>query len=200
MTRMVGKAEVERGVPKPERVVSGGNIAGRMTGLTLFTPVRKSWVHVLATAFKITPYLPIKVHIIQFNFIKFVRWTIVDNLDGEKLHYPYLFFESNFDGPWQHYIDAFAYVIPKDIRFVWGRGIDFPYPPPAEPLKAWIAHNSMEGGTYYCAHEDLSTREIQSAVAVQKSFEKLRAEAATMGPEQFKTAWDAFLVEQQVNL
>ena len=33
-------------------------------------------------------------------------------LDGEQLHYQYLFFESNFDGPWQHYIDAFAYVIP----------------------------------------------------------------------------------------
>ena len=55
-------------------------------------------------------------HILQFNFIKFVRWTIVRELDGERLHYPYLFFESNFDGPWQHYIDAFAYVIPHDIR------------------------------------------------------------------------------------
>ncbi len=79
-------------------------------------------------------------------------------LDGEQLHYPYLFFESNFDGPWQHYIDAFAYVIPLDIRVTWGRGPGFPAPPPAEPLKAWIAHNSMEGGTYYCAHAEASTR------------------------------------------
>ena len=63
-----------------------------------------------------------------------------------------MFFESNFDGPWQHYIDAFAYVIPQDIRLTWGRGINFPRPPPSEPLKAWIARNSMEGGTYYCAY------------------------------------------------
>ena len=93
-------------------------------------------------------------HILQFNFIKFVRWTVVPSLDGERLNYPYLFFETNFDGPWQHYIDAFAYVIPKDIRLTWGRGPGFPHPPPAEPLKAWIAINSMEGGTYYCAHAD----------------------------------------------
>ena len=32
---------------------------------------------------------------------------------AQKLNYRYLFFESNFDGPWQHYIDAFAYVIPQ---------------------------------------------------------------------------------------
>lgn len=187
-------------MPRPQRVVTGGNTAGRMTALTLFTPVRRQWVHVLRNAFRIAPYVPMRKHIIQFNFIKFVRWTIVDSLDDEQLHYPYLFFESNFDGPWQHYIDAFAYVIPKDIRFVWGRGIDFPYPPPAEPLKAWIAANSMEGGTYYCAHEQLSTREVQSAVAVHAAFGQLRAAAATMGPEEFQQAWQAFLVDQQVNL
>ena len=104
-----------------------------MTALTLFTPIRHQWAGILRTAFTAVPHLPIKAHIIQFNFIKFVRWVIVDSLEDEELSYPYLLFESNFDGPWQHYIDAFAYVIPLDIRFVWGRGIDVPYPPPAEP-------------------------------------------------------------------
>ena len=57
-------------------------------------------------------------HILQFNFIHFVRWTIVTSAahgwpDGHELNYPYLFFESNFDGPWQHYIDAFAYMHPE---------------------------------------------------------------------------------------
>ena len=57
-------------------------------------------------------------HILQFNFIKFVRWTVVPGLDGERLNHQYLFFESNFDGPWQHYIDAFAYVIPSKFRWI----------------------------------------------------------------------------------
>ena len=198
---MAGKAAVgERRIPKPQRIPTGGNTAGRMTALTLFTPIRKRWAGVLRAGFTAVPHLPIRVHIIQFNFIKFVRWTIVEKLDGEKLNYPYLFFESNFDGPWQHYIDAFAYVIPKDIRFVWGRGIDFPYPPPAEPLKAWIAANSMEGGTYYCAHGELSTREIQSAVAVRDGLEELRERAASLSPAQFQAAWNQFLTEHQSHL
>jgi len=88
-----------------------------MTGLTLFTPVRRRWHWFLWTGLKVTRHLPFMGrHILQFNFIKFVRWTVVPHLDGERLKQPYLFFESNFDGPWQHYIDAFAYVIPLDIR------------------------------------------------------------------------------------
>ena len=175
------------------------NLAGRMTGLTLFTPVRKQWLWFLWVGLKVTRHLPFMArHILQFNFINFVRWTIVPGLDGEKLHYPYLFFESNFDGPWQHYIDAFAYVIPRDIRFVWGRGPGFPGPPPSEPLKAWIAHNSMEGGVYYCAHADASTRMVQNALAVRERFEALQRDASRLGPEEFKAAYERFLAEAKL--
>ena len=121
-----------------------------------------------------------------------------DGLDGEDLNYPYLLFESNFDGPWQHYIDAFAYVIPTDIRVTWGRGPGFPAPPPAEPLKAWIAANSMEGGTYYCAHAEHSTRDwsrTRSPCATR--FDDFRARAASLGPDEFKAAWERFLTDAQ---
>jgi len=172
------------------------NVDGRMTGLTLFTPVRPQWVWFLKLGLRITRHLPFMArHILQFNFIKFVRWTVVPGLDGERLHYRYLFFESNFDGPWQHYIDAFAYVIPTDIRVTWGRGPGFPAPPPAEPLKAWIAHNSMDGGTYYCAHAAYSTRQVNSALAVQRRFERLDADAPG-----FDAEWERFLTDVQAHL
>jgi hypothetical protein len=182
--------------PKP------GNTIGRMTGLTLFTPVRPQWLAVAKIAFWLGKWVPLaQKHILQFNFIHFVRWTHVGKLpDGQKLNYSYLFFESNFDGPWQHYIDAFAYCIPKDIRLVWGRGIDFPSPPPAEPLKAWIAHNSMEGGTYYCAYPQASTRMVKGALDVRERLEALRAGAAKMTPEQFEEAYRAFLSDMQAHL
>ena len=178
-----------------------GNVHGRMTGLTLFTPIRPQWVWLLRLGLPLTRHLPFMArHILQFNFIKFVRWTVVPGLDGERLNYQYLFFESNFDGPWQHYIDAFAYCIPNDIRFVWGRGINFPAPPPAEPLKAWIAANSMEGGTYYCAYPEASTRMCKSALEVKARLDILRAGAASMSPEEFKAAYELFLTETQAHL
>lgn len=175
-----------------------GNVHGRMTGLTLFTPIRRQWTWFLRVGLVVTRHLPFMArHILQFNFIKFVRWTVVPGLDGEDLHHQYLFFESNFDGPWQHYIDAFAYVIPLDIRVTWGRGPGFPAPPPAEPLKAWIAMNSMEGGTYYCAHAAHSTRQVNAAMDVRERFAALRADGT---PEQFRAEWERFLGEAQASL
>ena len=182
--------------PKP------GNTIGRLTGLTLFSPVRSQWLPVAKAAFFLGKFIPLaQKHILQFNFIHYVRWTHVNKLpDGQKLNYTYLFFESNFDGPWQHYIDAFAYCIPKDIRFVWGRGPNFPSPPPAEPLKAWIAANSMEGGTYYCAYPEASTRMCKAALEVKARLDILRAGAASMTPEEFKAAYEEFLTETQAHL
>jgi hypothetical protein len=177
-----------------------GNTTGRMTALTLFTPVRRQWVWFLEVGFFCARHLPfIQRHILQFNFIKFVRWTVV-RLPGERLNYRYMLFESNFDGPWQHYIDAFAYVIPLDIRVTWGRGIAFPAPPPSEPLKAWIARNSMEGGTYYCAHAEASTRMIKSALHVRERLAPLVRDAERMDPDEFEAAYRRFLTDVQAHV
>jgi len=183
-------ATTETSTTRPARP---GNTIGRMTALTLFTPIRPQWVPFLRTAFWLAKYVPLaQRHILQFNFIKFVRWTIV-RLPGEDLNYRYLFFER----PWQHYIDAFAYVIPRDIRTTWGRGINFPGPPPSEPLKAWIARNSMEGGTYYCAHAEASTRMIKSALHVRERLADLVEQAEHLGPDEFKVAYERFLTDVQ---
>ncbi len=200
MSTQVG-ASVERSAgATPEK--PPGNTIGRMTGLTLFTPIRRQFVPILKAAFWLGKYVPMaQKHILQFDFIHFVRWTVVKQLPHHKrLNYSYLFFESNFDGPWQHYIDAFAYIIPKDIRFVWGRGVQFPHPPPAEPLKAWIARNSMEGGTYYCAYPQASTRMVKGALDVRKDFQALLAGAERQSAEEFKAAYERFLADQQANL
>jgi hypothetical protein len=188
--------------PPAVRPDKPGNTFGRLTGLTLFTPVRTPWLPVAKAAFFAGKFVPLaQKHILQFDFIHYVRWTHVRKLpDGQTLKRAHLFFESNFDGPWQHYIDAFAYVIPRDIRFVWGRGIGFPGPPPAEPLKAWIAENSMEGGTYYSAYPEASTRMCKQALAVDKALADLVKRSKSMSPDEFKAAWEQFLTEQQVNL
>lgn len=185
-----------------------GNRLGRLFCLTLFTPIRRQWVPVLAAGLWIAKWVPMaQRHILQFNFIHFVRWTIVRELphsgppsERDRLNYAYLFFESNFDGPWQHYIDAFAYCIPFDIGFVWGRGPAFPSPPPAEPLKKWIAMNSMEGGTYYCAYPNESTRMVMSAVAVEEALNDFVAASAGLGPDEFKLRYERCLSSIQEHL
>jgi hypothetical protein len=196
--------QVEPAAPPARR--DPGNVQGRTTGLTLFTPIRRTWLPVLKAAFWLGKYVPLaSAHILKFDFIHFVRWTVVRDLpyDGppqpkrDRLNYSYLFFESNFDGPWQPYIDAFAYVIPKDIRFVWGRGINFPGPPPAEPLKRWIAQNSREGGSYYSAYPQADVKTILASIDLRDALKEFVASSASLPPEEFKAAYNRFLTNVQ---
>jgi len=205
MTMQVETAAPADALTDDERPLAG-NAIGRMTGLTLFTPIRRQWRPVLAAAMWLGKWVPFaQRHILQFDFIHYVRWTIVKDLpyDGppqpkrDKLNYRYLFFESNFDGPWQHYIDAFAYVIPGDIRFVWGRGVNFPGPPPAEPLKRWIAHNSMEGGTYYCAYPHAGVKMVKAALTLREQFDAFVARAAHLDADAFAAEYKRFLADAQ---
>jgi hypothetical protein len=210
-----GGTDVAQGQPHrnalpyvPPTAPTPGNVLGRLLCLTLFTPIRPQWLTFLTVGFKVARRLPlIHHHVLQFNFIHFVRWAIVYELpyngepqQRERLRYAYLYFESNFDGPWQHYIDAFAYCIPFDINMLWGRGFAFPGPPPSEPLKNWIAMNSMEGGSYYCAYPNASTRMVKSALAVRDGVRSLLAESRTLGATDFKARYEQFLTDVQGHL
>ena len=45
----------------------------------------------------------------RLSFIHAARWTVVEDLPGHgRLAAPMLLFESNFNGDWAQYIDAFA--------------------------------------------------------------------------------------------
>jgi hypothetical protein len=186
----------------PASKPSGGNVAGRARALTLLTPIRPQWMPFLWFVMRSARYHTyFRNHSLQFKFIYYVRWAIFQEFPGgEKKRYPYLFFESNFDIPWRQYIDAFAYVIPKDIAVIWGRGFAFPGPPPAEPLKRWIAMNSLEGGHYYSAYPSAGVKMVMSALEARERCEALASESAGMSPAQFRSAFDDAVADLQLHL
>ncbi len=180
----------------------GGNVAGRARALTLLTPIRPFWVPFLWLVMRSARYHTyFRDHSLQFKFIYYVRWAIFREFaPNEKKKYSYLLFESNFDIPWRQYIDAFAYVIPKDIRVIWGRGFAFPGPPPAEPLKRWIAMNSLEGGHYHSAYPQASVKMTMAALEAHERLRELEQAAGSMSPAEFRTAFDAAVADLQLHL
>ena len=190
--------------PAPPR----GHQLGRARVLTMLTPIRPGFSTFLRAITWTSRFHEIfKVHSLQFRFIYYVRWAVFSKLADngppqvpDKLRYQYLFFESNFDTPWTKYIDAFAYVIPKDIRIIWGRGFAFPGPPPAEPLKKWIAMNALPGNHYYHAYPEASVRMVSSGLRVKKRLAALVKDAHRMKPEQFKAAYERFLTDVRVDI
>ena len=63
----------------------------------------------------------------ELSFIHFARWTLVSACrDGQRLRYAHLFFESNFNGGWEEYIDAFSHVLTKGMKKFWGSSYGYP--------------------------------------------------------------------------
>jgi hypothetical protein len=60
--------------------------------------------------------------------------------------------------------------------------------------------NSMEGGTYYCAHPHVSTRMINSACVVRDRLAPLVRDSERLSAGEFKVAYERFLSEVQVHL
>ncbi len=58
----------------------------------------------------------------------------------------------------------------------------------------------MEGGTYYSAYPEASTRMCKQALAVDGALADLVEQSKSLSPEAFKAAWERFLTAQQGNL
>jgi Dyp-type peroxidase family len=155
-----------------------GKFAGQAIAITTLTPVHKRGK--LALRMAVVRSVPgMGLPLARLAFIFFGRWTIVDELPGEpkqKLHSPYLLFESNYDGSWADYLDAFADHIPTRLQKMWEtcwgfddvlrtRGRDGrPFLP--APFKRYVARNELEVLHFHSAYPDDTTRTVNQAIAL----------------------------------
>ena len=181
------------------------NNLGRASALTVISVVRPLGVPWLRFLFFVATHVPqILNRLRKLSFIHFARWSIMRELPGAgpggkplKLRNTHLFFESNFNGTWSQYIDAFSYCVPRDIEAIWKSSYDFPGALPAQPFKAYIIGHEYEAEHYYSAYPEATSTMIADALALRRDLDKLRRGAASMSPQEFETAWQAFLVANQ---
>ncbi len=181
------------------------NVEGKATAITVLSPIKwwgRPWLwlvffvgrHVSATLEKLE----------RLSFIHYARWAVIDRFPGEdggqRLHHPYLFFESNFNGTWDQYIDAFSEVVPFRMKAIWGSSFGFPGPLPVEPFKAYIRHNELVANHYWSAYPGATTTEIVSAGRVKQALDEFIAGSADLGPEEFAAAYRTFLAGVQGDL
>ena len=126
------------------------NITGKAYAMTAFTPIKPwtRWINRLVMWYATTCIGPNDdSDLKKLSFIHFARWVIVprDTLRkawplqaGEPLHYDYMFFESNFNGTWEQYIDAFSDVLPTGLNVIWYWSVRFPGSRPTTPFKMYI--------------------------------------------------------------
>ena len=118
----------------------------------------------------------------QLSFIHFARWTLVRRIPynrppqpQRRLHYAHLFFESNFNGGWEEYIDAFSYILTRGHEDVLGQLLRLPGPLPTAPFKAYIRRNEIEASHFYSAYpEATTTMALAGARAARRGSQALR--------------------------
>ena len=179
------------------------NALGRAHALTVISVVKRRGLLPLRLLFFIGRHVPPLLNTLRkLSFIHFARWTLVPALpgDGRKLRNVHLFFESNFNGTWSQYIDAFSYVVPQHIALIWRSSYGFPGSIPASGLKAYIAEHEYPAGHYYSAYPEASSTMIIAALALRRDLDRLRREAPSLTPEAFDKAYHALLTDHQGHL
>ncbi len=135
----------------------------------------------------------------RLSFIHYARWALITELpapDGTSrrpLRPVYMYFESNFNGGFEEYIDAFAYVLTERMKELFGAVYNFPGPMPAEPFKAFIRRHDYAAEHFYSAYANTTATDVGRALTVAEEFKRLREDAVDCTDEEFATRWRAFL-------
>jgi hypothetical protein len=181
------------------------NVEGKATAITVITPVKWYGPPVLWLVFWAGRNFAFTLKKLQMlSFIHYARWATIkrfpDGAGGQRPHHTYLFFESNFNGTWDQYIDAFSEVVAFRMKAIWGTSFGFPGPLPVEPFKAYIRRNEYVANHYWSAYPGATTTEIISAERVEQALQELRTRAGSLDPAAFQEAYESFLVKVQGDL
>jgi hypothetical protein len=181
------------------------NVDGQAIAITVFSTI-KWWGRVfLPVLFLVTRKFPKLTETLrQLSFIHFARWTIVRRIPYNgppqrkgRLRYPHMYFESNFNGGWEEYIDAFSHILTRGMTAFWGSSYGFPKPLPTAPFKSYIQVNETEADHYYSAYPDATSTMVQRALDLDAKLTPLKRNAERMDSDAFASAYRAFLCDVQ---
>ena len=181
------------------------NIDGQAISITVFSTV-KWWGRLfLPILFFVTKRAPkLTKTLVQLSFIHFARWSLVKQIpyNGEpqpkqKLVYTHMYFESNFNGGWEEYIDAFSHILTSGMAAFWGSSFGFPKALPVGPFKEYITENETEASHYHSAYPEATITMIKAALELDEHLAPLKRGAKRMDPDAFKATYAKMLTDAQ---
>lgn len=183
------------------------NVAGDAIALTVLTTF-KWWGRALVGLVFVFArlYPPVLEPLMRLRFIHFARWSTVRRLPyngppqpKRRLRYAHLYFETNFNGGWEEYIDAFSFVLaggPTRYGQLWST-YGFPDPLPTEPFKAFIHGNEFEASHFYSAYPESTTAMVLASLELEQELDRFRYISRGLDDNGFAAAWRTFLTRSQ---
>ena len=181
------------------------NIDGQAISITVFSTIKwwgKIFLPILFTVTKRAPKLT--KTLVQLSFIHFARWSLVreipfngDPQPEQKLRYTHMYFESNFNGGWEEYIDAFSHILTSGMAAFWGSSYGFPKALPVTPFKDYIKENEVPANHYYSAYPQATITMVKAALELDEKLAPLKRNAKRMDPDAFAAAYTKLLTDAQ---
>lgn len=168
---------------------SGDSRTSALNLLTSISAPGRLWLKFLFFAATVLP-LP-RLTVLRLRLIHYARWTVLGRT---------LFFESNFNGTPDAYVEAFSYVFPTGLKLIWGSSRGFPGPVPVETLRAWIDTGVIESSHYYCAYPEASTKEILAGLEVGRQLREFNEKTRGMDAPRFATEYEALVSDLQLRI
>lgn len=182
--------------PRPGHSEWNHNDAGRATAMTLLSRLQgwgAPWLRLLMWAFRhLLRVRPLR----ELSFIHFAHWSVLDGLPvaqagGRKDKY--LLFESNFNGPWHEYIDAFSNVVGAGINAILTGCEGFPGLMPTRGFKPFIENHEFVADHYYSGYPAATATMIRAALELNDDVATLRRIAGGTDDAKFARSWHQML-------
>jgi hypothetical protein len=190
-------AETTQGAPSR-------NVDGKAIAITVFSTVKWPGRIWLPVVFFIGSHVPTTISgaLGKLSFIHFARWTLVREMPDngqpdETLRYPHLYFESNFNGGWAEYIDAFSHILTTGMKIFWGTSYGFPQPLPTGPFKVYIQRNEITASHFYSAYPEGTTTMVLSGLEIEEKLARFDSRTAALDDADFADSWRDFLADVQ---
>ena len=199
---------------------------GRMTEVTLFTPIRpglvpgegRTYEQRLAAALdsvqqRVAAGVPTPIGVMPT--IHFARWLILrpaqylqySAVDPDPAKNPslrsWLFFESNFDGELKDYLREFSVFLGDDVNRIWGNCEGWPAGGSRdfEPYWDYAKRHQITTHAFYAAYPQITVGRIRQLERFKRAFDELVAR--TRQPDGSTVAevsklLDKFLAENSV--
>lgn len=163
------------------------NQVGRMHAITVLTPMpwyRAAWLSLAFAKTKLLPSDEVR-GLTELAFVHFARWTFWRAPPEARLGRldRYLLFESNFNGSFAEYLDAFATQLRKHMRRIWRGCYQGPTMQSTTRFREYARRHEVAAAGYYCAYPDATVKEVAAALALDDEARRLvgRFEAGASG-------------------
>ena len=170
------------------------NTLGQMYALTVLTPIApgaepalRGYLERLGEAESPLARLP-RTH--------FGRWVIMQRFvtgRGQRRHEdlggPFLIFSSTFDGGLDSYLTELTTELGDEAEQIWGACIGAPQPARGPALKAYLLHNQIDTGLFFCPYPDATVRRVRDSLRARDRAIAFAVRAQTMDPTQRQRAF-----------